>query len=267
MIKFLSPSGHPLTAPESLAGKAGKCPKCNTPFVVPQPTDAAGQSAVGAAAVATTPATAVESDGGSGMGFPAPVTPAMGSGLGKAATGEVFVFLCPNGHKLNGPPSMKGKAGQCPHCGARFRIPTDEEMEEAETSAEDEQQSEMEGDPAGDEPVAEGGFNLNRLLGGGGQPEQVEQGLPGPPPGAAGLGYIVGRLWDQRTDQTELEIFLTEGEIVSPDYYSELLSTSDYGVFAIQEGDGSFAITVIPWSTVRRVGMRRLLDLSGDLFA
>jgi len=125
----------------------------------------------------------------------------------------------------------------------------------------------MEGDPAGDEPVAEGGFNLNRLLGGGGQPEQVEQGLPGPPPGAAGLGYIVGRLWDQRTDQTELEIFLTEGEIVSPDYYSELLSTSDYGVFAIQEGDGSFAITVIPWSTVRRVGMRRLLDLSGDLFA
>ena len=265
MIKFLCPSGHPLTAPESLAGKAGKCPKCNTPFVVPQPTDAASQSAVGTAAAGAIPAAAaVEGDSGSGTGFPAPVTPAMGSGLGKAATGEVFVFLCPNGHKLNGPPSMKGKAGKCPHCGARFRIPTDEEMAEAEAAA-NENQGQTDGD-LHEEPIAAGGFNLNRLLAGGGEQAPAELGIPGPPPGAAGMGYIIGRLWDQRTDQTELEVFLTEGEILTPDYFSELLSTSDYGVFAIQEGDGSFSIIVGPWSTVRRVGMRLLTDLSADLF-
>src|SRR5262249_44613164 len=128
MIKFLCPSGHPLTAPESLAGKAGKCPKCNTPFVVPA-ADEAGRSAVGGGSTAAAPVAVAVAEG-SGTDFPAPVTPAMGSGVGKGAGGEVFVFLCPNGHKLNGPPSMKGKAGQCPHCGAKFRIPTDEDLAE-----------------------------------------------------------------------------------------------------------------------------------------
>ena len=36
-IKFLCPNGHQLTAPDNLSGKPGKCPKCNTPFVVPTP--------------------------------------------------------------------------------------------------------------------------------------------------------------------------------------------------------------------------------------
>lgn len=261
MIKFLCPSGHPLTAPESLAGKAGKCPKCNTPFVVPAAEEAL-QAMGGGGNPAAPMATPV--DGGSSGEFPAPVTPAMGSGVGKEAAGEVFIFLCPNGHKLNGPPSMKGKAGQCPHCGAKFRIPTDDDLAEAEA-----QQADYDADPSADlppeEPVADGGFNLNRLLGGG--EETAAGGVPsGPLAGPAGLGYIVGRLWEQRSDVTELEIFLSEGEIVAPDYYSEALSNCDYGVFAIQEGDGSFAITVIPWSSVRRVGMRRLADLSADLF-
>jgi len=87
-----------------------------------------------------------------------------------------------------------------------------------------------------------------------------------PPPGASGLGYIVGRLWEQRVDGTELEIFLSEGEILAPDQFSEVLSSSDYGVFAVQEGDGSFAITVVPWSAVRRIGMRKMPDLPPQLF-
>ena len=34
-IRFLCPNGHQLSAPESMAGKAGKCPKCNTAFAIP----------------------------------------------------------------------------------------------------------------------------------------------------------------------------------------------------------------------------------------
>src|SRR5262245_21309540 len=261
MIKFLCPSGHPLTAPETLAGKPGKCPKCNTPFVVPS-ADEAVRSGTGASA----PVVAAVAEGGSGTDFPAPVTPAMGSGVGKAAAGEVFVFLCPNGHKLNGPPSMKGKPGQCPHCGAKFRIPTDEDLAEAEASADEPYEESGDAEFPPDETAGNSGFNLNRLLGGGGEQAPPPSTASGPPSGPAGLGYIFGRLWEQRTELTELEIFLTEGEIVTPDYYSEALSTSDFGVFAVQEGDGSFAITVIPWSAVRRIGMRRLAELSGDLF-
>ena len=236
MIKFLCPTGHPLNAPEKLAGKPGKCPRCGTAFMVPQPSEAttADSSGIGAGA------------GGSA------ILPASGSGTNLIRAEEIFFFLCPNGHKLNGPPSLKGKAGQCPQCGARFLIPTDEEIE----AAGEEVLEGMNENPSESDTGA-GGIGLT-----GGEPV----GVAPPPAGPSGLGYVVARLWERRTQGSELEIFLSEGEIVAPDYFSEVLSTSDYGVFGVQEGDGSFAISVIPWSTVRRVGLRRMGDLPGDLF-
>jgi hypothetical protein len=245
MIKFLCPSGHPLNAPENLAGKTGKCPKCNASFVVPQPDEA-------------------DADGSSFAASGSTVMPAMGSGKNLTGGGEVFVFLCPNGHKLNGPPSLKGKPGQCPHCGARFLIPTDEDIEntEDEPPAEDAEHDEVPADTA----VGKPGIDFNRLLSSSVESIGEEGGMRLPPAGPAGLGFIVARLWEQRTEQSELEIFLSEGEIVAPDYFSESLSTSDYGVFAVQEGDGSYAVTVIPWNTVRRVGLRRMGELPGELF-
>jgi hypothetical protein len=254
MIKFACPSGHPLTAPENLAGKPGKCPKCNAPLVIPRPEDAV-----------TLPASAAGESSGS---LPSPVmTPAMGSGTNLRGGAEVFVFLCPNGHKLNGPPSMKGKPGQCPHCGARFIIPTDEDIEESQQGQTYEESAEEGAAEGSAEHSAErGGINFDRFLNGSQEETGSQTAFDRPPVGAAGLGYIVGRLWERRTEGSELEVFLAEGEIVAPDFYSESLSTSDYGVFAVQEGDGTFAITAIPWSAVRRVGMRRLTELADDLF-
>jgi hypothetical protein len=284
MIKFLCPSGHPLSAPDNLAGKKGKCPKCNTPFVVPNLEEMEELSPPGATSAPPEPAddrpaqeqepaaaAARSESGGATAAEGSRETPAMGSGKGTAAApGEIFVFLCPNGHKLNGPPSMKGKAGQCPHCGARFRIPSDEDLELPE---EEVPTGEAEEDvPEGQQFADDGGFDFGRLAGGESQPEEPveafieEPPVAPPPPGASGLGYIVGRLWEQRVDGTELEIFLTEGEILAPDEFSEVLSSSDYGVFAVQEGDGSFAITVVPWSAVRRIGMRKMPDLPPQLF-
>jgi hypothetical protein len=273
MIKFLCPNGHQLSAPDNLAGKAGKCPKCNTPFVVPKLEDFEESSPPqpGAESKPEEPPSAEAGEPAGGNGDSRRETPAMGSGKGTAtAPGEIFVFLCPNGHKLNGPPSLKGKPGQCPHCGARFRIPTDEEMELPE---EEVPTGEAEEEIADGQAVEEeGGFDFGRMLGGQQQEEEPveafveEPPVAPPPPGASGLGYIVGRLWEQRAEGTELEIFLPEGEILAPDQFSEVLSSSDYGVFAVQEGDGSFVITVIPWSAVRRIGMRRMPDLPPQLF-
>jgi hypothetical protein len=234
MMTFLCPNGHPRNAPENLAGKSGKCPRCNKSFIVPQPDEVLGNANLIAASGSA-------------------VTPAMGSGTNLTSAGEIFVFLCPNGHKLNGPPSLKGRPGQCPHCHARFIIPTDEDIAAAQ-QAED-------GDE--DELAAETGIDNDSMAASRLDRGQVEGDHP--PAGPSGLGYIVARLWEQRTEQTELEIYLSEGEIVAPDYFSESLSTGDYGVFAVQEGEG-FAISVIPWTTVRRVGLRRLGELPGDMF-
>jgi hypothetical protein len=253
MIKFLCPNGHQLSAPENLAGKPGKCPKCNTAFVVPTPEEEEPQPE---ATPVEVPAAAAPAPAA------APPQPAigMGSGKGKSSTKEVFVFLCPNGHKLNGPPSLKGKPGQCPHCGAKFRIPADDDLEApAEISPE-----EASGTPSG-------AFVFPGM-----QEQQIEEvydaveyeDAPDPPPAEFhAMSYILGRLWDRKAEGTELEIYLSEGEIVGPDLFCESLSCREYGVFANVETDGSYAITVIPWSAVRKVAVRKMPELSPKWFS
>jgi len=257
VIKFLCPNGHQLSAPENMAGKKGKCPKCQSAFVVPTLEDVAAAEADAESVPQEQPAEA-------GANGNEPTTiPAAGSGKGLPG-GDLFVFLCPNGHRLNGPPSLKGKAGQCPHCGARFRIPTDDE-EEAPDEQPANQQQPMQVVLGAPEVTGSGGFRfpIEQFA-----PEEPVEATSGQPPaGGPGLGFILAKLWNDRDDQTEVEIFLSEGEIYSPDHYSPTLSSSDYGVFAIREGDDSYAVTVIPWSAVRRVGIRKLAELPGNLFS
>lgn len=241
MIKFLCPSGHPLSAGENLGGKSGKCPRCNQSFIIPHADEA-------------------DADGSTVATSGSFLTPAMGSGRNLTGGGEIFVFLCPNGHKLNGPPSLKGKPGQCPHCGARFIIPTDEDIEAASREAANNEDL----DHTDDDQTATGSARVQTA--GISTRQSFEIAPHRPPSGAAGLGFIVARLWEQRTEDSELEIFLAEGEIIAPDHFAADLSTSDYGVFAVAEADGSFVITVVPWNTVRRVGLRKVLELPGELF-
>jgi hypothetical protein len=114
------------------------------------------------------------------------------------------------------------------------------------------------------EPSGSGGFRfpIEQFMG-----EDATAERSGPPAGPAGMGYIFARLWKARDERTELEVFLNEGEILVPEHFSEVLSTSDFGVFAIQEGDGTYCITTIPWSSVRRVAMRKLEVLPGEIFS
>ena len=263
VIKFLCPNGHQLSAPENMAGKKGKCPKCQSAFVVPTMAEVAAASAEPPGAEQTEAA-------GPASATAAANDAAIASGSGKGQTaGEMFVFLCPNGHKLNGPPSLKGKAGQCPHCGAKFRIPTDDEEEEEAQEDQSNGQQPLQVVVGAADSGSGSGFRFPFEQFAPEEPAEaaVEEPLGAPPAGAPGMGYIFARLWERRGESSEVEIFLSEGEIVAPDHFSEVLSNSDYGVFAIQEGDGTYAVTVIPWNSVRRVGVRKLGELPENLFS
>jgi len=101
MITFLCPNGHKLSTPDQHAGRVGQCPECGVKFRVPLPEPAADDEAAD-------PGETQPPESGEPPAQP-------DSGL--------IVFLCPNGHRLHGPPQLAGRAGQCPHCGVRFRIP------------------------------------------------------------------------------------------------------------------------------------------------
>lgn len=236
VVKFLCPNGHQLNAPLNLIGKAGKCPKCGTAFVVPAPEP--DEPASGAPADSSGSAPRLDIKMGSG------IKPASGSQPNQ----DIFVFLCPNGHKLNGPPSLKGKLGQCPHCGARFHIPDDEPdvVESAELV---------------DEPPEETDA-VEEI-----SPDQLALAEPEPrfEEGVHPLAHIIGRLWRHKGQTGELELLLPEGEIMQPEHFSPSLSARDYGVFATREGSG-YSFSVIPWTNVRRVNVHKVEHLPPGAF-
>lgn len=264
-IKFLCPNGHPLSAPENLAGKAGKCPKCGLAFVVPTLEE------LNAAAEETPPEPEPEPEFAPPEEEPAaeempaedqpPQSPIEG-GSAKPSP-EIFVFLCPNGHKLNGPPSLKGKAGQCPHCGAKFRIPSDDDLEEPPLDPELEPEEIPEEAPAEEEYLPPPDAEAEE------EPEvepEVEVYVDPPPEIGHALGYVFARLWDQREADSDVELFLKEGEIFAPDFYCDNLSCREYGVFAVEDSDGKFQFTVIPWDDVRKIHVRKISKLPQPMF-
>jgi hypothetical protein len=253
VISFLCPNGHKLKCPSSKAGQEGKCPKCSTRFQVPVPSapeEAESTSTItlydGITSAEEHPAT-----GASGMlaGFlegDNPVPPPS-----DAIHADTIVFLCPNGHKLNAPASLQGKPGKCPHCGERFLVPEIEEDAGSSGNYVDLNLS-SESDQDTSTAAGESGLSSSRTL----DLDVRDAGLSGPPSGGQAMSVLVARLWRQRGEHGELEVYLKGGERISPHWYAPSLSQSSVGMFAIREADGSLTITAIRWDAIDRVALR-----------
>ncbi len=273
-LHFTCPNGHSISCHEKLSGRPAKCPQCSTKFMVPPP----GQEQ----------ADPISQDsslraGGSGKNG------GVATEKKKAPKEEQIVFLCPNGHKLNGPARMQGQAGQCPECGARFRIPSYDEEDDDATGEEEEI---LTGAAVADDVV----FNAQELeeietierspfeqfvsdgsspSGGGisnGSAEVVDEAelvtdfVPELPAGSHALSGIFAVLWQQRAQGGVIEMQLKEGELLTPDYYAPNLSLATHGVFAVKGKDGTFTITSVPWDAVIRVSLRKTAELPDGQF-
>jgi len=214
------------------------------------------------------------SDSGKGK-----TTPATASGSGKAASGDasnVIAFICPEcERRLTGPARLQGKPGKCPHCEAKFIIPSyDEEDEEQEPlEAEQpgpEQDYEIDEPEVRDEqfgPVGEG--NLYSEPAG---PEPEAEFFPPPAEDSldAGEMHPLARLfimlWQEKEHGGLIEIHLSEGVMITPDWWAQQLSWDSHAVFAIQAPDGSYVMETIPWDNVKRITVRRIRELPGGVF-
>lgn len=252
VIKFICPNGHQLSAPDDRAGKPGKCPKCQTAFVVPdlEELDEAEQGEISMQAADSSPS------GGSGT---------------RPAAGDVIVFLCPNGHKLNGPASLKGRPGQCPHCGARFVIPGDEDEEEP--GATDATAGIMPVSPAvtaasGSTPS---GAHLIGLA--------ARHDLPLEPParqvdeieevpvvevveddlleGAHPLAVLLHHLCPASADACSLELQFKDGKTLAAEGFVRRMSLGDFAVFVHPDGGTQQAVTIVAWDDISRLTVRR----------
>ncbi len=175
---------------------------------------------------------------------------------------EQIVFLCPNGHKLNAPPSLQGRAGQYVRmCGAKFRIPL---LDEPPPETDDETEEAAEGDDFGtyeEGGEAEGdGFEL-------GPADMSDFTIePEPPLIEHPLAQLVTRLWSEREHGGIVELHLTGGAMLVPEWFEKRLSQQSHGLFATQAADGTVTMMIVPWDSVQRVVVRGVVGLPDGMF-
>jgi hypothetical protein len=184
------------------------------------------------------------------------------------------MFLCPNGHKLNAPKSLQGHAGQCPHCKATFRIPMVDEATAAERAGGPSEIDEFAAfekgllEASGDNGHAAEGYDmLSAVLS---DPPAAGGSLIGRneaiPAGAHPLARLVARLWSEREHGGIVELHLTGGALLVPEWFDMKLSHDSHGLFAVQAADGSVTMTIVAWDSVQRVVVRGVIGLPDGLF-
>jgi hypothetical protein len=201
-----------------------------------------------------------------------------------------IVFQCPNGHRLVVAAGLAGKRGKCGKCGIDVTIPpaNDDSPLEIPDS----------GPPATASPAAAPESPLQPPVGA--EPESAEAAPPAPgevwdfmgsqpqPPAAAdlepagwasydapgGLGsgetnptaLLVGRLWAERQHGGVIELHLSGGGVILPEWYDANWSRGTHGLFASQAADGSVTLTAVAWETVLKIVVRQLAEVPHDMF-
>ncbi len=223
-IQFLCPNGHTIRCSDEQAGRTAKCPKCGAKFRIPKLADIAAAEQATATPLTESPST--------------------------LSAEEQIEFLCPNGHRLFGPARLQGQPGQCPECGVKFRIPSYDEIDEEEETATEKDLISI----SHLDEYADSGLTLD---------EAVEQ-EPLWDETLQGIGPLVARLWERKKEGAALELDLDDGSTLVPDRFLEASASGTHGVFAIEEPDGTYTLTAVAWTSVRRIRLHPLQALPAD---
>ena len=287
MIEFLCPEGHRIRCPAERAGLPAKCPKCGVSFRIPTIEELGlGESTMADSSLAgeevhDVPATS----SAPGLSGKQPAAP---------SKERQIEFLCPNGHHLHGPASLQGRAGECPECGSRFRIPIIDEPEaeseppegldvpaELEIPVEDE--ISLENPPPGAEsarsPAAESPAPSQlvdsapaRMPSGSGGAQSTGGPILDLPAGSNGaasgwhpLAALFSELWAARGEGSRVEVHLESGSVLLPDGYLKSHSRQDYAVLVTKDPDGCSTITVVPWKSISRIILRAVKQVPGEV--
>jgi hypothetical protein len=198
---------------------------------------------------------------------------------GAPVAADLIVFLCPNGHRLNGPARLKGKAGQCPHCGAKFRIPDDddeedvedfEEIDEVETAA---SMTDEEFAAAEIEDIDE----ISEFSDEYAEADELEpfEEAPAtvidafttlPPEGVHPYATMIAMLWEAKEPGQMIDLHLQKGEVFTPELFAEALAQPYFGIFGRREKEGGHTLTMIPWDQITRIEVRNVKQVPVGMF-
>lgn len=213
---------------------------------------------------------------------------------------ETITFSCPNGHQYTVPASFAGKKTNCKACGVAFVIPKQSVVLESPTAAvvpveviPDAQPSNPEQQTTASAEQAFPALGVLQQI-----PSTTTTSIDPFPPSAAypgipfslppmapadpltpaasagdsfstienGTARLVAKLWDQRGENGIVELHLSNGSPILPEFYDPHLSDGTHGVFANHLPDGTVTLTAVRWDTVQKVIVRKVEGLPDGMF-
>jgi hypothetical protein len=226
-IVFHCANGHRIVVAASLAGKKGKCTKCNAMVQIPPLGGPAGE--VAPAAVPPPP-------------------PPMPSG----ETAPPFAFGGAPAAEAVAPVAAGGDAGAAvaEHAGGAaapvdmFAGIVDSSDVHVHGSAEEL----VEASPAQGESMA-------------GLYEQPPAGLDTNPTAA-----LVARLWEERQHGGIIALHITGGSVILPEWYESRWSGGTHGLFASRAADDTVTLTAVAWDSIQKIVVRQVDGLPDGMF-
>jgi len=180
-----------------------------------------------------------------------------------SAKPELFEFLCPNGHQLNALRRSAGRAGQCPTCGIRMRIPDAETVEgpmwsdDPDSTPEEQTLSGMSREDSGDRDSATVPPPTGR--------QQVAEAaatsasMPSAQATAADaapfdqphpMADLLLTVWREKPEGKVVEVHLRDGTRLTVERLAERLDHPAFVLLAGKGDDGRFTLHAVAWDAI-----------------
>ena len=238
-IVFFCPNGHRLVVAEVHSGKRGRCDKagCGVTVVIPARPPAPQAAFAGVAEAVKEPAA-----------DEARTIPEAESGDGGADAGLAAAL-----------PAVDGDTADEPDAGVDETAA--EPADAAAGAATDWQFGGVVDDAGGaDAGTVEEAVPAAAAWGGfdGAEPEGEAFDNP--------TARLVARLWVEREHGGVVELHLTGGSVILPEWYESRWSRGTHGLFASQAPDGSITLTAVAWDAIQKVVVRQVQGLPDGMF-
>ena len=239
-IVFFCPNGHRLVVAEVHAGKRGRCDKagCGVPVVIPArpPAEQAAVSGIGEATEEPA-ADAAAADAEAGDAAADPGLPAAFPAVNVGPTVERATDQTEADTSAAEPAEEAAGAGVDWQFTSGAENPAAAEATDVEAVA----------------PAAPSWSGFD-----GAEPEGEAFDNP--------TARLVARLWVEREHGGVVELHLTGGSVILPEWYESRWSRGTHGLFASQAADGSITLTAVAWEAIQKVVVRQVQGLPDGMF-
>ncbi len=175
--------------------------------------------------------------------------------------GNKIVFVCSNGHRIEVDRAWAGKRGTCSKqgCGVPVVIPVPPGLARPVEASHS-------GAVGPGLPTASDGTGPPSTDAG---PEAATE-APGWGVDFDAIDHptarLVAALWRERAHGGVVEVHLTGGSVLMPQWYDPLWSCGTHALFAAPGPDGTITLTAVAWDQVQKVVVRQLHYVPEDMF-